>query len=318
MQKSFLMMQDLCLAQMRRPNDPTLREWTKFWLNEEFMDFVAHNDLPAFNHRFSVTVDTTVQSDLTTFQEVPAPCDIIKLYSAKIYDAVVSPPAHTPMKIIPLMEFERKFTGENPADGEPDTPLYIALRRLEGIRSATLGVAAFTVESSSTEDTGEVTFVGYADSLFQTQTKVVATLNGTSTVALGSFYEPISLSKEGATVGNIILKRATVSVVEILPWEVSAYHAVYQIYPYADQTYTLTGLYKRRPPLMSSNSDIPFGVPDNALEILIQGTVMKGLQVIEDGDWQVAKKLQDEEKINFLRSLRGIGEEQDYPRVEFG
>lgn len=331
MQKSLAMLRNICLSQMRRSNDPDMAIYTDFWLNEEYMAFVAENDIAAYNTRFAVDLTTAVQPDLTTFQEFQAPCDIIKLLSCEILIAATATikASHKPMTILSLGEFERMFRGKNPADDSAGEPLYIALRRVEGIRSETIGLSKWTIESTDAADEGEFTFIAYDLATKQTISKVVGSLTGTTAVEIGGasarYYEAISCSKVGGTRGNVILKRADTAtptaftnVAEILPWEVSCSYSVFQTYPYADKTYSLRGLCKRRPPMMSSNSDIPFGVPDMALEILIQGTVSKGLQLIEDADWATAEQKKEKAKMDYYRSLRGQGEDQEPAHVVFG
>jgi len=281
------------------------------WLNYALQYLCAKFDFHSLNSRISFAITSAAQANLDwPHLIVAAPMDAVKINFAELEDEAETPDRYTPLTVLSHNEFMRLTQGdERSTTDNQNTPTHIALRRIEGVREDVANDTLISVEviSSSASDTGagfEVAMLSYRSADRRDQQKVEVQLAGQAAVVYAGTHIPSVFSKGRNTTGVITLRQQTTNVVlaTIMPWDRSSSYHVFEMTPFPDANYNVWMEYKRRPPLMTLDRDVPYFLPPEAHDYLVEAAKVKALRFTENTDWQNAER----ERIRILGEIENI------------
>lgn len=290
----------------------------KAYLNDEYQNLCRLVDVHALRARWSIALSAATQTDSDTpLLVAAAPQDIAELRFAELRDLAETPDVHHKLTILTHQEFRDKTQGLARA-WTVSTPSIIAVRDEEGARQDLQGtsVAYEALSSNSGDTTQTLTAFGYDDAANRTPLKRTITLNGTTGVSLSNFINLLTVGKDADTTGSITVRKTatpTDVVAVIAPWERTASYKVLELHPANEDALTLTIEYKRRPPILSANSDVPFFLPPGASAVMVEGAKSRALAFREDVDWQSMEAKYRELRAEYLATVHGRSAER--PRL---
>lgn len=313
----------MVLDEGHHPGDTgDMRIRVRRWLNEEMIQTAGEFDFPGL---LTKSVHVLVEAFGVTADEFDifarGPYDLLRIIKAEILDPADSPVRLHEMKVESYANFRRLFlrdssTSTTRADkGTPGRPITIAFRRLDGVDlvGVTLPIQ-WTVASTLTEDASLTASVhGYFDLAHRfVNTRVTAaqiTASPQNVGGSGEIAEALTFSKSAASVGRVSLSDGTTIRGVIEPAEFNSQVTQFLLHPWRDRTdYSLYLTYKRRPPQMVLDSDVPSGMPYEAWEIIRYSALAKILAFIENtGEQEKAERTRNQLKAALRTKL---GEEQ--------
>jgi len=316
-------MVNMVLDEGHHPGDTgDMRDRVRRWLNEEMIQIAGEFDFPGLLTKAILLLDEPFGVTSDEFDTVHrAPGDLLRIIKAEMLDPADSPVRLHEMKIESHAAFRRMFlrdtsTSTTRADkGNPARPTTIAFERKDGVDM--VGVTRpiqWRVSSSATEDASLlVSLYGYIDSRHRQMgtigTAVPITASPQNIGTSGVLFEGVTFSKNNQSSGRIVLDDGTTERAFIEPAEFSSQVTQLLLQPWRDRTdYQLYLTYKRRPPLMSLDSEVPSGMPYEAWEIIRYSALGKILAFIENtGEQEKAERRSNQLKAALRTKL---GEEQ--------
>ncbi len=308
--QSFSQAVNEILDQINRPGDTSsMRDRVRGWVNEELINVAGDFDHPGLLTKSEHLLDEpfgVTSQEFDTFTRAPA--DLLKLYKVEILDPTNSPPRLRRVSILSYADFRRKFLASSSnsttrADkGSPGRPSSIAFDRVSSVNLAGLpSPVSWEVRADITEAAGlTVSLYGYPDSTHQ---RFFMLENGsgltTTPEALGgadAMRDPVTFSKSDISGGRITLSDGTTDRAVIEPTEMHSFVTKFMLHPYRDRVdYRLFVSYKRRPPLMRLDGDVPSGMRYEAWQIIKEAALSTALRFVRnDGEQQKAEKRANE------------------------
>lgn len=265
--RSFRELQEDIMAESDLFGDEEARPRIRRWINESDQSICETFDFPELNARWRTTVSADEQDDETLPKLITvAPSDIMKVHkeNCRILNTAVSPNVFCHIKMLPAFEFDKMMEGVVPSSST-SLPGFFAIRSRYGIDSYVAGEAAdsYTVESSSDldseEHTVECSLVGYRDAANRQEFKQYVNLSGTAPVAFPvAVYHPTLATKDGTTTGFVTFKTDGGDTVCIIPEDQrAAQHVVIEFSSFPADPFDFFLSYKKRPPFMTHDSDVP-------------------------------------------------------------
>lgn len=295
-------MDEIVLAEARKPGDTTMQAYVDFWLNERLAYYAELYDFPELMTDWHTTLTTTAPTPHTwaPYELNAVPRDILKLMNAHMTDPTnTSDQPVLPLEVIPMFEFGRRVKVVNPPVSS--TPKRVCLRRVEGIREEgfdpTTGATGIRLWSSASEAATLLVGFHYYDTanrwgsqsaggIAKAQTSAQIT-TAHATLVSGTHYGIKSIGKNDASTGIITVTNTaeTIHFATLLPWEKSASYIVLAFDYLPDKAYPLHLKYKRRPEYLSNASDNCSPLPGLVQVAILAYAKMKALKFNEDADW---------------------------------
>ncbi len=316
--RSFDEIVDEVLRSAGAPGNTTeFRTSVRATVNEEYVDLVRLVDAQQLmrHHTIDMTADTSADSDTPRLLST-LPVDLLEIRFAEWLDKAETPDRHYPLTIKPHQEFLQETQGHARAY-DLGVPEMAGIHRLEGARQdlMTSSLAYEVVSDSTADDTGGATPVtltahGFADEGRRTPRRATAVLDGTTPVALGSFYWLDHVGISAGATGTITVRQdvGDVTVAQIMPWDRSCRYVVLEFSRALDRALTLQMEYKRMPPLMIGGAgDLPFYLPETGHGLLVLGAMVRGNFYKKLADWKGAQALYQVRRAEWLNTVRPKG-----------
>ena len=293
-------------------NVSTFRTTVRALVNEEYCSLVELVEDRRLIRRFTaaMTTDTVTDSD-TPRMLVDLPYDFGVPRWAEWRDASTTPDAHHRIQCLDHEEFLRRTQGHARAY-TLGIPGLLAVRHILGSRQdlMTASVAYEAVSSSASDGSSvSITVRGFTDAARTAPAFLTIALNGTTAVALGSYYYIEQIGVSAALAGIVTVRKVTgaVTVGQIMPWGRSCAYAALEFDKGLDRDLTLQMEHTIRPPLMSEAGDVPFYLPAAGHGLLGLGAMIRGGMYKKLAESQAALALYAANREKFLSTIRPGG-----------
>lgn len=203
---SFKKSQDLVVANSRYPDDSTMRDRAKNWLQEAYEEVTSAIVIPSLEStfRFSLLAGAFTQQ---------LPVDVASIINVRILDRNGDDAYARNLDEWSADEFdhERPHLART-ATAEQGTPAKYRVQRIDGILNDAAAVDEYFVESDDQGDNLMASLVAYLDSGRTRIDNFSVALQGQTRRKIGEAYQAIAVSKDGNSKGTItFLKRVKLS-----------------------------------------------------------------------------------------------------------
>ena len=292
-------------------NVSTMRTTVRALVNEEYCSLVELVEDRRLIRRFTaaMTTDTATDSD-TPRMLVDLPYDFGVPRWAEWRDASTTPDRHHRLECLDHEDFMKRTQGQARAYAL-GIPGLVAVRHVMGSRQdlMTASVAYEAVSSSASDTTQSITVRGFTTEARTAPAFLTIALNGTTAVALGSYWFIEQIGVSAATAGIITIRKdaGDVTVGQIMPWGRSCAYAALEFDKGLDRDLTLQMEHTIRAPLMSEAGDVPFYLPAAGHGLLGLGAMIRGGMYKKLAESQAALALYAANREKFLSTIRPGG-----------
>lgn len=207
-QKSLEQMENIVLANVRFPDDLSMRERARDWLNEIVDEATRVVSIPSLQDEFTFTL-------LRGVGRQQLPTDTAWVINARVTDRNGDIGFARELDDWDKAQFDAVrptstalWEATANASRAQGTPSMYRVRKIDGIIADRVGtIENYYAHSTDNSDTANVSMVAYLDANRQTTDNFTVALQGTARVKLGSAFAAIAFSKNGDTKGTVIFEK---------------------------------------------------------------------------------------------------------------